>query len=91
MSMKSETHNIKTVCCRIRTIMTTNKSVEHLNAPQETATNCGYVGWLAICFANITMDTRNKIILIAGMSCVTVNSVEQIGDFCNPNLVQNFD
>jgi len=24
--------------------MTTNKSVGHSNAPQETATDCGYVG-----------------------------------------------
>jgi len=28
--------------------MTTNKSVRHLNALQETATDCGYVGLQAI-------------------------------------------
>jgi len=28
--------------------MTTNKSIGHSNAPQETATECGYVGLQAI-------------------------------------------
>jgi len=34
--VKSETRNVETVRCK----MTTNKSVERSNAPQETATDC---------------------------------------------------
>jgi len=46
--------------------MATNKSVERAHAPQETATNCGYVGLYAIVsavglFANNT--TTNGISL----------------------------
>jgi len=44
LSVKSETCNIQTVSFIIRTRMTMNKSVERLNAPQETATNCSYAG-----------------------------------------------
>jgi len=36
LSVKSETRNVETVRCK----MTTNKSVERSNAPQETATDC---------------------------------------------------
>jgi len=43
LSAKSETRNV-TVRCRVKIRMTTNKSVGHSNAPQETATDCGYVG-----------------------------------------------
>jgi len=45
--VKSETRNV-TIRCRVGIRMTTNKSVGCLNAPQETATNCGYVGLQAI-------------------------------------------
>ena len=47
MSVKSETRNV-TVRCRVGIRMTTNKSVGCSNAPQETATDCGYVGLQAI-------------------------------------------
>ena len=45
--MKSETCNV-TVWCRVRIRMTTNKSVERSNAPQETVTGCGYVRLQAV-------------------------------------------
>ena len=47
MSVKSETRNV-TVVCRSGIRMTTNKRVGRSNAPQETATNCGYIGLQAI-------------------------------------------
>ena len=47
LSVKSETRNV-TVRCRVRIRMTTNKSVRRSYAPQETASNCGYVGLQAI-------------------------------------------
>jgi len=37
-----------TVRCRVRIRLTTNESVGRLNAVQETATDCGYVGLQAI-------------------------------------------
>jgi len=45
--VKSETRNI-TVQCRVGIRMTTNKSVGRSNAPQQTASNCGYLGLQAI-------------------------------------------
>ena len=45
--VKSETRNV-TVGCRVGIRMTMNKSVRRSNAPQETATDCGYVGLQAI-------------------------------------------
>jgi len=47
LSVKSETRNV-TVRCRVGIEMTTNKSVGRSNAPQETASDCGYVGLQAI-------------------------------------------
>ena len=47
LSVKSEPRNV-TVRCRVGIRMTTNKSVGCSNAPQETATDCGYVGLQAI-------------------------------------------
>jgi len=47
LSVKSETRSV-TVRCRVGIRMTTNKSVGRSNAPQETATECGYVGLQAI-------------------------------------------
>jgi len=47
LSVKSETRNV-TVRCRVGIRMTTNKSVGRSNAPQATATDCGYVGLQAI-------------------------------------------
>jgi len=41
LSVKTKQRNGKTFRCSIR--MTTNKSVERSHAPQETATDCGYV------------------------------------------------
>ena len=45
--MKSETRNA-TVRYIVKFRMTTNQSVGRSNAPQETATDCGYVGLQAI-------------------------------------------
>jgi len=45
--VKSETRNV-TVGCRVGIRMTMNKSVRRSNAPQETATDCGFVGLQAI-------------------------------------------
>jgi len=45
--VKSETRNV-TVRCGVGIRITTNKSVRHSNAPQERATDCGYVGLQAI-------------------------------------------
>jgi len=45
--VKSETRNA-TVRYVVKFRMTTNKSVGRSNAPQETATDCGYVGFQAI-------------------------------------------
>jgi len=45
--VKSETRNV-TVRCKTRIRMTTNKSVGRSNAPQETASNCGYLGLQAV-------------------------------------------
>jgi len=42
--------------------MTTNKSVGRSNAPQETATYCGYVGWRAI--ASMVELFTNKYIAL---------------------------
>jgi len=47
LSVKSETRNV-TVRCRVGIRMTTNKSVGLSNAPQETGSDCGYVGLQAI-------------------------------------------
>jgi len=47
MSVKSKTRNV-TVRCRIRIRITTNKSVGRSHAPQETATDWGYIGLQAI-------------------------------------------
>jgi len=47
LSVKSEPRNV-TVRCRVGIRITTNKSVGCSNAPQETATDCGYVGLQAI-------------------------------------------
>ena len=47
LSVKSETRNA-TVLYVVRIRMTTNRSVGCSNAPQETATDCGYVGLQAI-------------------------------------------
>jgi len=47
LSVKPETRNV-TVRCRVEITTTTNKSVGRSNAPQETATNCGYLGLQAI-------------------------------------------
>jgi len=47
LGVKSETHNV-TIRCRVGIRMTTNKSVGCSNAPQETATDCSYVGLQAI-------------------------------------------
>ena len=43
LSVKSEIRNA-TVRYVVRIRMTTNKSVGRSNVPQETATDCGYVG-----------------------------------------------
>ena len=43
MGVKSETRNA-TVRYIVKFRMTTNQSVGRSNAPQETATDCGYVG-----------------------------------------------
>jgi len=48
LSVKSETCNVKTVRCRIKIRVTTNKSVERSHWPQETATDCDYAGLQAI-------------------------------------------
>jgi len=45
--VKSETRNVM-VRCRVGIRMTTNKSVRRSDAPQETASNCDYVGLQAI-------------------------------------------
>ena len=47
MSVKSDTRNV-TVRCKVGIRMTANKSVGRSNAPQETASNYGYVGLQAI-------------------------------------------
>ena len=47
LSVKSETRNV-TVRFRVGIRMTTNKSIECSNAPQETATDCGDVSLQAI-------------------------------------------
>jgi len=47
LSVKSETRNV-TVQCRVEIRMTTNKSFGRSNAPQETWSNCDYVGLQAI-------------------------------------------
>jgi len=47
LGVKSETRNV-TIRCRVGIRMTTNKSVVCSNAPQETATDCGYAGLQAI-------------------------------------------
>ena len=47
LGVKSETRNV-TVRCRDGIRMMTNKSVGCSNAPQETTTDCGYVGLQAI-------------------------------------------
>jgi len=62
LGVKSETRNV-TVQYIVKFRMTTNQSVGRSNSPQETATDCGYVGLQAIMFVNkyITLNQEWNI------------------------------